>query len=210
MKKAFELIRQRGGVCISDEVQTGFGRLGSHMWGFQTHDVVPDIVTMAKGIGNGFPMAAVVTTPEIAESLKGVLHFNTFGGNPVACAVGSAVLDVMKEENSQENCRVIGTYFLEELKKLRNKHDVIGDVRGKGLMIGVELVQDRDTKERLAAEEFLQIFDDIRDQGILVGKGGLRGTVIRIKPPMCIAKENVDFALDALSRAFQAHENRKK
>lgn len=180
------------------------------MWGFETHDVVPDIVTMAKGIGNGFPMAAIVTTPEIAESLKGVLHINTFGGNPVACAVGSAVLDVMKEENTQRNCGVVGTYFLEELKKLRNRYEVIGDVRGKGLMIGVELVQNRETRQRLAVDEFIQIFDDIRNQGILVGKGGLRGTVIRIKPPMCVTKENVDFAIEALSKAFEAHENRKK
>lgn len=179
------------------------------MWGFETHDVLPDIVTMAKGIGNGFPMAAVVTTQEIADSLKGVLHFNTFGGNPIACAVGSAVLDVMKEEHTQEKSKLVGTYFLEELKKLRNKYDVIGDVRGKGLMIGIELVADRATRECLGAKEFVRIFDEIRDQGVLVGKGGLRGTVIRIKPPMCITTEDVDFAIDALSRAFESHDNRK-
>ncbi|MBZ3886173.1 Alanine--glyoxylate aminotransferase 2, mitochondrial, partial [Sciurus carolinensis] len=144
LKEAFELVRERGGVCISDEVQTGFGRLGSHFWGFQTHDVMPDIVTMAKGIGNGFPMAAVVTTPEIAKSLaKRMFHFNTFGGNPMACAIGSAVLEVIKEENLQENCQEVGTYMLLKLAKLRDEFDIVGDVRGKGLMIGIEMVQDK-------------------------------------------------------------------
>uniref|UniRef100_A0A8C5P0W9 Alanine--glyoxylate aminotransferase 2, mitochondrial n=1 Tax=Jaculus jaculus TaxID=51337 RepID=A0A8C5P0W9_JACJA len=144
LKEAFELVRERGGVCIADEVQTGFGRLGSHFWGFQTHDVLPDIVTMAKGIGNGFPMAAVVTTPEIAKSLaKRILHFNTFGGSPLACAIGSAVLQVIKEENLQENSQDVGTYMLQKFAKLRDEFDIIGDVRGKGLMIGIEMVQDK-------------------------------------------------------------------
>uniref|UniRef100_A0A8D1IC17 Alanine--glyoxylate aminotransferase 2, mitochondrial n=1 Tax=Sus scrofa TaxID=9823 RepID=A0A8D1IC17_PIG len=144
LKEAFELVRERGGVCIADEVQTGFGRLGSHFWGFQTHDVLPDIVTMAKGIGNGFPMAAVVTSPEIAESLaKCLFHFNTFGGNPVACAIGSAVLEVIQDENLQENSREVGTYLLLKLAKLRDEFDIVGDVRGKGLMIGIEMVKDK-------------------------------------------------------------------
>ncbi|KAI4535853.1 hypothetical protein MG293_014180 [Ovis ammon polii] len=144
LKEAFELVRERGGVCIADEVQTGFGRLGSHFWGFQTHDVLPDIVTMAKGIGNGFPMAAVVTTPEIAKSLtKHLLHFNTFGGNPMACAIGSAVLEVIKEENLQENSQEVGTYMLLKLAKLRDEFEIVGDVRGKGLMIGIEMVKDK-------------------------------------------------------------------
>ncbi|ELW53497.1 Alanine--glyoxylate aminotransferase 2, mitochondrial, partial [Tupaia chinensis] len=144
LKKAFELVRERGGVCIADEVQTGFGRLGSHFWGFQTHDVLPDIVTMAKGIGNGFPMAAVVTSPEIAKSLaKCLSHFNTFGGNPMACAIGSAVLEVIKEENLQGNSQEVGTYTLLKFAKLRDEFEIVGDVRGKGLMIGIEMVQDK-------------------------------------------------------------------
>ena len=138
LKRAFERVRELGGVCISDEVQTGFGRTGDHYWGFQGHGVVPDIVTMAKGIGNGFPMAAVVTTPDIASKLGQALHFNTFGGNPMASAVGMAVLDVIKEEKCQENSLEVGTYFLQELVKLVDKYDIVGDVRGKGLMIGAE------------------------------------------------------------------------
>ena len=136
IKRAFERIRELGGVCISDEVQTGFGRTGDHFWGFQGHGVVPDIVTMAKGIGNGFPMAAVVTTPEIASKLGQALHFNTFGGNPMASAVGMAVLDVIKEEKCQKNSLEVGTYLLQELVKVADKYEIVGDVRGKGLMIG--------------------------------------------------------------------------
>ncbi|XP_029420477.1 alanine--glyoxylate aminotransferase 2, mitochondrial isoform X3 [Nannospalax galili] len=144
LKEVFELVRERGGVCIADEVQTGFGRLGSHFWGFQTQDVMPDIVTMAKGIGNGFPMAAVVTTSEIAKSLANcLLHFNTFGGSPLACAIGSAVLEVIKEENMQENSQEVGTYMLLKFANLRDEFDIIGDVRGKGLMVGIEMVQDK-------------------------------------------------------------------
>lgn len=201
------MVRERGGVCISDEVQTGFGRLGSHMWGFETHGVVPDIVTMAKGMGNGFPLAAVVTTPKIFNALKGVLHFNTFGGNPVSCAVGSSVLDVMKEEKMQENCDVIGTYFLEELAKLRDAYDVVGDVRGKGLMIGVELVEDKISKKALPPAEFMKIFDDVGKMGVLVGRGGYYLNVLRIKPPMCLTKEDVDFAVAVLRRAFHRYAN---
>ena len=152
IKRAFQRVRELGGVCISDEVQTGFGRTGDHYWGFQGHDVVPDIVTMAKGIGNGFPMAAVVTTPEIASklglnkafstlsylSLKSgqALHFNTFGGNPMASAVGLSVLDVIKEERCQENSLEVGTHLMEKLVTLVDKYEIVGDVRGKGLMIG--------------------------------------------------------------------------
>ncbi|ELK07581.1 Alanine--glyoxylate aminotransferase 2, mitochondrial [Pteropus alecto] len=144
LKEAFKLVRERGGVCVADEVQTGFGRLGSHFWGFQTHGVLPDIVTMAKGIANGFPMAAVVTTPEIAKSLaKSLCHFNTFGGNPMACAIGSAVLEVIKEENLQENSHEVGIYMLLKFAKLRDEFEIIGDVRGKGLMIGIEMVKDK-------------------------------------------------------------------
>lgn len=125
---------------MSDEVQTGFGRTGTHYWGFQGHGIVPDIVTMAKGIGNGFPLAAVVTTNEIAKSLATASYFNTFGGNPLSCAIGSAVLDVIDEEKLQENCHRVGTLLLTKLGQLRAKYpDIVGDVRGKGLMVGVEL-----------------------------------------------------------------------
>src|SRR5438552_989973 len=143
---AYEHVRAAGGVCIADEVQTGFGRTGTHFWGFQTQDVVPDIVTMAKGIGNGCPLAAVVTTPQIASVLSQRIHFNTFGGNPVVCAIGKAVLEVIEKEKLQENALKMGNFILEGLRKLQKKYPVIGDVRGKGLMLGVELVNDRKTK----------------------------------------------------------------
>merc|ERR1712055_342396 len=133
LKRAFERVREQGGVCISDEVQTGFCRTGEHFWGFQGHDVVPDIVTMAKGIGNGFPMAAVVTTPEIAATMGQALHFNTFGGNPMASAVGLAVLDALEEDKCQETSKVVGTYLLQKLVRLVDSSSIVGDVRGKGL-----------------------------------------------------------------------------
>lgn len=202
LKKAFELVRSHGGICISDEVQTGFGRTGEHYWGFQGHDVIPDIVTMAKGIGNGFPMAAVITTPEIANTLSQALHFNTFGGDPLACAVGSTVLDVLEEEGCQERSRVVGTYLIEELMKLKDESSVIGDVRGKGLMIGVELVSNKETKNPLDITTVNEIWDDCKNMGVIVAKGGLHGNVLRIKPPMCITKEDVDFAVAVLRKVL--------
>ncbi|KAM8960888.1 alanine--glyoxylate aminotransferase 2, mitochondrial [Pelodytes ibericus] len=205
LKEAYEMIRERGGLCIADEVQTGFGRTGSHYWGFQTHDVMPDIVTMAKGIGNGFPMGAVITTPEIAHSFAKAQTFNTFGGNPVACAVGSAVLDAIDEDGLQNNCEVVGTYFLQKLAKLRDRFEIVGDVRGKGMMIGVEMVKDKKTLEPLPAEEMNLIWEDCKDMGVLIGKGGLHNQTFRIKPPMCITKDDVDFALAVFEASLTKH-----
>ncbi|XP_056402671.1 alanine--glyoxylate aminotransferase 2, mitochondrial isoform X1 [Hyla sarda] len=205
LKDAYQLVRERGGLCIADEVQTGFGRTGSHYWGFQTHDVMPDIVSMAKGIGNGFPMGAVVTTEEIATSFARSLHFNTFGGNPMACTVGSAVLDVIEEDGLQDNCNTVGTYLLLELSKLRDKFEIVGDVRGKGLMIGVELVTDKKTRQPLPAEKLNVIWENCRDNGVLLGKGGLYNNIFRIKPPMCIKKEDADFAVAVLEAAINKY-----
>lgn len=202
IKKAAELVRANGGLFVSDEVQTGFGRTGDHFWGFESHGIIPDIVTMAKGIGNGFPMAAIVTTPEIAKSMSKALHFNTFGGNPMASAVGIAVLDVIEEEQLQKNSLEVGTYFLKSLEALKERFDIVGDVRGKGLMIGVELVSDRKTKEPLSAPHVLEIWETCKDMGVLYGRGGLSGNVLRIKPPMCITKSDVKFAVDVLARAL--------
>ncbi|XP_062602333.1 alanine--glyoxylate aminotransferase 2, mitochondrial-like [Saccostrea cucullata] len=204
LKRAFEMVRAKGGICISDEVQTGFGRLGEHFWGFENHGVVPDIVTMAKGIGNGFPLAAVVTSPEIALSMAKALHFNTYGGNPLACAVGSAVLDVIKEEKIQENAASTGTYFILELRKMMDEFEIIGDVRGKGLMIGIELVKERETITPLPVEDVNKIWEFLREHGILVGKGGIFGNVLRIKPPMCISKADVDYTIAVLREALKA------
>ncbi|XP_061472138.1 alanine--glyoxylate aminotransferase 2, mitochondrial isoform X2 [Rhineura floridana] len=208
LKEAFQLVRENGGVCIADEIQTGFGRTGSHFWGFQGHDVVPDIVTMAKGIGNGFPMAAVVTTAEIAETMAQSLHFNTFGGNPVACVIGSAVLDMIAEDGLQKNSKDVGTHLLLELAKLRDEFEIIGDVRGKGLMIGVEMVKNKETCEPLPVEEMKQIWEDCKDMGVLIGRGGLFLQTFRIKPPMCITKEDADFALGVFHAALTRHAER--
>src|SRR6185312_1511172 len=139
LKHAYEHVRAAGGVCIADEVQAGFGRTGTHYWGFEAQGVIPDIVTMAKGIGNGCPLAAVVTTPEIAKTLAARIHFNTFGGNPVVCAQGSAVLDVIDREKLQENSLRMGERIFTGLVRLQEKHNIIGHVRGKGLMLGIEL-----------------------------------------------------------------------
>lgn len=131
IKEAAAIVRENNGLFISDEVQTGFGRTGDHFWGFQSHDIIPDIVTMAKGIGNGFPLGAVVTTPKIAQCLTQASHFNTFGGNPLACTAGNAVLDVIEKEGLQQNAKEVGTYFLKSLNQLRKVYDVVGDVRGQ-------------------------------------------------------------------------------
>ncbi|NWR38856.1 AGT2 aminotransferase, partial [Tachuris rubrigastra] len=208
LKEAYQLIRERGGICIADEVQTGFGRTGSHFWGFQTHGVVPDMVTLAKGIGNGFPMAAVVTTKEIADSLAQSLHFNTFGGSPLACVVGAAVLEAIEEDGLQKNCEDVGTYMLLELAKLRDKFEIVGDVRGKGLMIGVEMVTDKDIFFPLPAEEVGQIWEDCFFLGVLIGRGGLYNQTLRIKPPMCITKKDVDFAVEVFHFFLQRHMER--
>lgn len=202
LENAYHYTRKAGGVCIADEVQTGFGRTGTHYWGFETQGVIPDIVTMAKGIGNGAPLAAVVTTPEIAKPLADRIHFNTFGGNPVSCAIGKAVLEVIDREHLQQNCLERGNQLLEGLKKLMSKDDLIGDVRGKGLMIGVELVRDKKTKEP-AKDECARVFERAKELGLLVGKGGLYGNVLRIKPPMCITPTDVDFILEVLETSLK-------
>jgi alanine-glyoxylate transaminase / (R)-3-amino-2-methylpropionate-pyruvate transaminase len=203
LREAYEIARAHGGICIADEVQTGFGRTGEHFWGFQNWNVVPDMVTMAKGIGNGAPLAAVTTRMEIAEKLTQRVHFNTFGGNPVSAAAGLAVLDVIEREGLQQNARVVGGHFIEGLEKLAKSHKLIGDVRGRGLMIGVELVTDRGSKNP-AKKETLAVLESAREMGVLLGKGGLDGNVLRIKPPLCITTEDVDFALDVLDRSLTA------
>jgi len=209
LKEAYKMIRARGGVCIADEVQTGFGRTGEHFWGFEMHDVVPDIVVMAKSIANGFPMGAVVTTPEIAQVMTQAQHFNTYGGNPIACTAASTVLDIIDEEKLQANSLTVGTHLLRRLGQLREEFSVVGDVRGKGLMIGVELVADKETKTPLAAEDVAGIWDNVRDLGVLIGKGGLHGNVLRVKPPMCITKEDADFFVDVLRVALTKHKGNK-
>lgn len=195
--------RAAGGLCIADEVQTGFGRTGEHYWGFQNFGVVPDFVTMAKSLGNGAPIGAVTTRMDIAKSLAGHTHFNTFGGNPVSMAAGLAVLDIIDEDGLQENCRARGREFRAGLEKLKASYPVIGDVRGMGLMLGVELVTDRATREP-AKEPAAEVLEAAREAGLLIGKGGMDGNVLRVKPPMCITAADVEFALDVLERSFAA------
>jgi alanine-glyoxylate transaminase/(R)-3-amino-2-methylpropionate-pyruvate transaminase len=203
LKHVYEHVRAAGGVCIADEVQTGFGRTGTHFWGFETQGVVPDIVTMAKGIGNGAPLAAVVTTPKIAAVMSQKVHFNTFGGNPVVSAMGKAVLEVIERENLQANSLKLGAHILTGLEKLKAKHKVIGDVRGKGLMLGIEFVKDRTTKQP-GKEECAQVVENARELGLLLGKGGLWGQTIRFAPPMCITQADADFLLAVLDESLSA------
>ena len=201
LPRAYAHVRAAGGVCVADEVQAGFGRTGTHYWGFETQGVVPDIVTLAKGIGNGLPLGAVVTTPEIAEALRSRIHFNTFGGNPVVMAQARVVLEVIDDERLQENSRVVGGRLADGLRALMAKHPIIGDVRGRGLMLGVELVKDRGTREP-AKEETVRVFEEARNLGLLIGKGGYHGNVLRIKPPMCLTAADADFALEVLDACF--------
>ena len=201
LREAYAIIREYGGLCIADEVQTGFGRTGDHYWGFQNWGVVPDFVTMAKGLGNGAPIGAVTTRMEIAKSLAQRIHFNTFANNPVSMAAGLAALDIIDEDGLQENCRVLGARFKEGLTRLQHSHPLIGDVRGKGLMLGVEFVRDRASKVP-AKQETLDVMEALREMSVLVGKGGLDGNVLRIKPPMCITAADVDYALDAMDVAL--------
>jgi alanine-glyoxylate transaminase/(R)-3-amino-2-methylpropionate-pyruvate transaminase len=201
LQQVYEHVRAVGGLCIADEVQAGFGRTGTHFWGFETQDVVPDIVTMAKGIGNGCPLGAVVTTPKIAQTLATRLHFNTFGGNPVVCAQGSAVLDLIEREKLPENSLKIGNKILASLSQLKEKYQLIGDVRGKGLLLGIELVKDRQSKEP-AREECARVLENCKNMGLLLGKGGLWGQTIRFSPPMCINEQDADFLIEVLDRAF--------
>ena len=198
LKEAYRYIRNAGGVCIADEVQVGFGRVGTHFWGFETQGVVPDIVTMGKPIGNGHPLAAVVTTPEIAASFNnGMEYFNTFGGNPVSCAIGLAVLDVIAEEELQENAQRVGTHLIDGLRALMGKHSLIGDVRGLGLFVGIELVLDRRTLTP-APEQASYIANRMRECGILLSTDGPFHNVLKIKPPIVFTEENADFLVCTL------------
>jgi 4-aminobutyrate aminotransferase-like enzyme len=203
LKEAYRHARNAGGVCIADEVQVGFGRVGTHFWGFETQGVVPDIVTLGKPIGNGHPLAAVVTTPEIAASFNnGMEYFNTFAGNPVSCAIGLAVLDVIEEEKLQENALRAGTHLLDGLRGLMERHLLIGDVRGLGLFIGIELVLDRHTLAP-AARQASYIANRMRDRGILLSTDGPFHNVLKIKPPLLFTEANADHLVSTLDNILQ-------
>jgi len=197
LAQAFEHVRAAGGLCIADEVQVGFGRVGTHMWAFEEHGVVPDIVVMGKPMGNGHPMAAVFTTPEIASSFEDMEFFSTFGGNPVSCAIGMAVMDCIEQDGLMERASVLGEQFMTGLKDMQAKHDIIGDVRGRGLFLGFELVKDRETKEP-AADEAARIVDLMRDRGVLLSTDGPQHNVIKIKPPLVLTKEDIKTTITQL------------
>jgi 4-aminobutyrate aminotransferase-like enzyme/Ser/Thr protein kinase RdoA (MazF antagonist) len=200
LDEAFREARAAGGVCIADEVQVGFGRVGTHFWGFETQGVVPDIVVMGKPMGNGHPIGAVVTTPEIAASFNnGMEYFSTFGGNPVSCAIGLAVLDVIHDEGLQEKASHVGEHLLQGFRELASHYAIIGDVRGLGLFIGVEFVCDRSTLAP-APEATTYVCNRLRELGILVSVDGPRHNVLKIKPPLVFSDANVARFVETLDR----------
>ncbi|MFC1785008.1 aminotransferase class III-fold pyridoxal phosphate-dependent enzyme [Candidatus Neomarinimicrobiota bacterium] len=203
LKKLYPEIRNRGGVCISDEVQTGFGRLGNYFWGFEEHEVIPDIVILGKPMGNGHPLGAVVTSAEIAESFNnGVEFFSSFGGNPVSCAIGLAVLEVLDEENLQNNAKEVGTYYRSLLIELQNEFECIGDIRGSGLFVGVEIIEKNTTKPdtKLAST----IKDNLRNKNILISTDGPYDNVLKSKPPLCFTKENAQQVVDGIYNTLKS------
>ncbi len=192
LENVYEQVRAAGGVCIADEVQVGFGRVGTHMWAFETQNIVPDIVTLGKPIGNGHPLAAVITSQKIADAfVTGMEYFNTFGGNPVSCAIGMAVLDAIKKDKLQENALETGHYFRQKLRELQQQFQLIGDVRGLGLFIGVELVEDRDSKKP-ATEKAAELIEYFKQHNILLSTEGPFYNVLKIKPPLAFNKSDAD------------------
>ena len=199
LKKVYREVRRAGGVCIADEVQVGFGRVGEKFWGFELQGVVPDIVTLGKPMGNGHPLAAVITTDAMAESFaNGMEYFNTYGGNPVSCAVGLEVLRVIGDEELQENALKMGGYFKEELKKLQADFPLIGDVRGEGLFLGFEMINNPETLEP-AREKAAWFTNRMRENGILTSTDGRDENVIKIKPPLCITRDDIDYFINRMA-----------
>jgi 4-aminobutyrate aminotransferase len=195
-------VKQYGGLFISDEVQTAWGRTGKKWFGIEQWEVYPDIITSAKGMANGMPVGLTATRPEVAASFKG-LQISTFGGNPVVSVAAKATIDLIEEDRLMDNAEVVGSYFRQGLESLKDKHDLIGDVRGMGLMQAIELVKDRKTKE-VAPKETTQFMEECRNRGLLVGKGGLYGNVIRMSPPLNIAKSDVDEAIHIMDEALSS------
>lgn len=197
LKRAVDVVHQAGGLFISDEVQPGFGRTGTAMWGFQRHGVEPDIVTMGKPMGNGFPVGGVVTRPEILEAFcETTGYFNTFGGNPVAAAAGLAVLEVIEDEGLVENANKIGGYFRAGLRDIAVRHPSIGDVRGAGLFIGIEFSLPGTTDPDVAAASYA--INALKERGVLIGAAGAYGNVLKVRPPLCFSRDNADLFVETL------------
>jgi 4-aminobutyrate aminotransferase len=201
-KIVFKIVKDYGGLFISDEVQTGWGRTGNRWFGIEQWEVTPDIITAAKGMGNGVPVGLTATRPEIAASFKG-LQISTFGGNPVTSVAAKATIELIEEDRLAENAATVGGYYRQQLEALQEKHPLIGDVRGMGLMQAIELVKDRATKEP-APEATNRFMEECRKGGLLVGKGGLFGNVIRTSPPLNISKADVDEAIGIMDHALAA------
>lgn len=199
LNRVYDAVRAAGGVCIADEVQTGYGRIGTHFWAFESYGVVPDIVVLGKPIGNGHPIGAVITTPAIAGSFdNGMEFFSTFGGNTVSCAIGLAVLEVVQDENLQAHALAVGTHLLNGLRELQKHHDLIADVRGSGLFIGVELIKD----DAPATEEAHRIVNAMRNNAVLIGTDGPSHNVLKIRPPMPFTMNDADHLLTTLQKAL--------
>jgi 4-aminobutyrate aminotransferase len=201
-KMAFSIVKQYGADFISDEVQTAWGRTGKKWFGIEHWEVEPDIITSAKGLGNGVPVGLTIAKPEIADSFQG-LTISTFGGNPVTCVTARAVIDIIEEDDLRTNAHVVGGYFLQKLDELKEKHALIGDVRGMGLLLALELVEDRVTKKPSPAGTNA-IMEEARKRGLLIGKGGFYGNVLRMSPPLNISKADVDEATRILDESFGA------
>jgi alanine-glyoxylate transaminase/(R)-3-amino-2-methylpropionate-pyruvate transaminase len=200
-KIVYDIVRQHGGLCIADEVQGGFARTGHHYWAHQNWGVTPDIVTMAKGLGNGTPIAAMTSRSDISQTLAKKVYFNTFAGNPISMTQGLATMDVIDAEGIQQNALKVGGYLKGRLLELQEKQPLIGEVRGLGLMLGIELVTDRKTRQPASAQ-VADIMEKTKERGLLIGKGGLWGQTIRIKPPMCVTQDDADFIVDCLDEVM--------
>ncbi|MBE8182083.1 MAG: aspartate aminotransferase family protein [Candidatus Portiera sp.] len=202
LKIVSEITRQYDGVVIADEVQGGFGRTGKHQFSVSHWEVEPDMMTMAKGIANGLPLGGVIATDKVAKSMDdGPLLFNTYGGNPISSVAALATIEVLEKEGDPEHCHQVGELLMNGLKKMAEKYSMIGEVRGKGLMVGVELVKDRTSKEP-AVEATGQFFEATKKAGLLIGKGGIYGNVIRIAPPLTVSEEQIGEALEKFDCAF--------
>jgi 4-aminobutyrate aminotransferase-like enzyme len=203
LSKAVEIVRKAGGVFVADEIQPGFGRPGTDFWAFTKHDVVPDIVTLGKPMGNGYPISAVVTSEGVIDAFQEHSHyFNTFAGTPVACAAALAVLDVIEEQGLQAKALATGNYLFAGLKELAIDHPFIGDIRGSGLFIGIDLVTDRDSREPATAETHRAV-NLLRERGVLIGSTGPFDNILKIRPPMVFSKENANLLLDKLNQVLK-------
>ena len=202
LSSSFKMVRDSNGVCIADEVQLGFGRMGESFWGFETQNIVPDIVTLGKSIGNGHPLSVVVTSEDLSNQFNnGMEYFNSFGGNPVSCAIGHAVLKIIEEEELQKNAFRVGNELKKLLTELKSVHDIIGDVRGKGLFLGIEIIKDLETLEP-DKQVTHKIVNEMRNSKILLSSDGPDHNVIKIKPPMVFNSSNALFLVETLDKVL--------